>query len=81
MISNQDSHSRDEGVTVQTTQHCARCKRQAPEETSDEFSTWEVIDELGDEIVCEGCLLLVEERAIQEDSLLTALDADLEREV
>ena len=57
------------------TQHCARCKREAPEQESDEFLTWEVIDEVGDVVVCEGCLTLAEENSIYSDGLATAVEA------
>jgi len=52
------------------TQHCARCKREAPEQESDEFVTWEVIDTVTGEVVCERCF-----NSIYRDALATAVEA------
>lgn len=62
------------------TQHCARCRRAAPDQLSGEFLEWESPDDTGDQVVCPGCITGVEERAIYEDGVLTALEADNERD-
>lgn len=34
---------------------CRRCGREAPPQVSEEFLTWEVLED-GETLVCEGCL-------------------------
>lgn len=41
---------------------------------------WEALGEHGDQVICPGCLTGVEEQAIYEDGVLTALAADELRE-
>jgi hypothetical protein len=52
-------------------EHCARCRRLAPDQTSDEFLEWEALGETGEEVICPGCLTLGEERALGDDALET----------
>jgi flagellar biosynthesis/type III secretory pathway protein FliH len=54
------------------TQHCARCRRPAPDQLSSEFLEWEASGETGEQVICPGCLTLGEERAIADDADETA---------
>jgi len=56
--------------------HCARCRRAAPPQDSDESLEWEAIDETGDEVICPGCVTLAEEMIIATDADETARRAD-----
>jgi len=57
-------------------EYCARCRRPAPEEASDEFVEWEADgppDENGEvRVICPGCLTLGEERGIADDASETS---------
>jgi hypothetical protein len=57
------------------TQHCARCRRPAPDQLSSEFLEWEALGETGEQVICPGCLTLGEEQAITDDAFETAAPA------
>lgn len=62
---------------------CSRCRRPQPEVSSNSFSEWEVlVDDSGDVVgvVCAGCLTGAEQQGIDEDAMVTAMEADLLRE-
>jgi len=57
-------------------EYCARCRRPAPDQLSDEFLEWEADvppDENGEvKVICPGCVTLGEERGIADDASETA---------
>jgi hypothetical protein len=53
---------------------CSRCRREAPAEESDAFTSWEVESD-GETLICPGCLTLGEENAIVDDAVQTEIEA------
>lgn len=51
-------------MTHPTEEHCARCRRSAPDQESGDFLEWEA---MSDGIVCPGCLTGEEENAFFDD--------------
>ena len=47
-----------------STQACARCHRPVPDQVSDEFLSWETLDETGEQLICPRCLTPRQERAV-----------------
>jgi len=50
-----------------STQDCARCHRPVPDQVSDEFLSWETLDETGEQLICPRCLTPGQERAVAGD--------------
>ena len=50
-----------------STQDCARCHRPVPDQLSDEFLSWEALDETGEQLICPMCLTPDQEQAIADD--------------
>jgi len=54
-------------MSVNEMPRCARCGREAPDETSDEILQWEAIGPDGDEMICGDCITPAEQAAMDED--------------
>jgi hypothetical protein len=52
-------------------QDCARCHRPVPDQVSDEFLSWEALDETGEQLICPRCLTPSQERAVAGDGHAT----------
>jgi hypothetical protein len=50
-----------------STQDCVRCHRPVPDQVSDEFLSWEALDETREQLICPRCLTADQERAIAGD--------------
>jgi len=45
-------------------QDCAVCHRPVPDQLSDEFLSWEALDETGEQLICARCLMPGQARAV-----------------
>jgi hypothetical protein len=54
--------------TADMTEYCARCRREAPPQDSDDFLYWEALGD-GADVICPGCITGQEQQEMDKQAM------------